>query len=277
MIRLIAADLDGTLISEGNRCDPSTSAVLKELKKSGILFAVCTGRPVSSMRHMLEGWGLEEVTDYIVGSNGGEVLDTATGELTRLNALSTDTVREIIDLYEPLGLIPSLYAGPVVYVERQSADTERIGERVGVEIRTGHIREMLKEPQPKYMFILDPALMEKAERFAAEHPDPRYAVFKTSYDLLEMTAHGMNKSTGMRWIMEKEGIRKDEVIAFGDNTNDIPMFAEVRYSVCVDNGTPDAKAAASYITESMENNGFAKWLEGHLRNGEITEEGEQRI
>ena len=130
----------------------------------------------------------------------------------------------------------------------------------------------MKEQQVKYMTILDPVMMETAERFAAEHPDPRYAVFKTAPDLLEMTDAGLNKGTGLSWIMEENGITPEEVITFGDNSNDIPMFRCAAYSVCMSNGSPDALAAARYTAGTVNDNGFAEWLKAHLSGNTITEE-----
>lgn len=272
MIRLVATDLDGTIISGGNRCDSSVAEAVRKLHSAGILFALCTGRPVSSMRHMLAGWGLEELTDYIIGSNGGEVLEMKSGRMETMKALDTETVRDIIDLYEPLGLIPTLYEGRILYVQRQTEDTQRVAERVDVEHRTGDIRELLNTPQVKYMMILDPALMETAERFAAEHPDPRYIAFKTAPDLLEMTEAGLDKGTGLSWVMKENRIRPEEVVAFGDNSNDIPMFRCAEFSVCMKNGSSDALEAAVYHAPSVEENGFADWLDGHLRGNMIKRE-----
>ena len=264
MIRLIAADLDGTIIKDGNVCDPSVREVLRCIKEKGILFVICTGRPVSSMRHMLEGWGIEEYTDYIVGSNGGEVLELSTGERTALKALSTDTVRDIIDLYEPQGLIPSLYIGSTVYVEKITPDAERVAARVGIGLKQGNIRALLKEPQAKYMFILKPEDMDAAQRFAQEHPDPRYIVFRTAPDLLEMTDPSLDKGTGLAWVMEKESISSRQTIVFGDNSNDIPMFRQAGCSVCMQNGSQDALDTADHTAKSVYENGFADWLYSHL-------------
>ncbi|MBE6117526.1 MAG: HAD family phosphatase [Erysipelotrichaceae bacterium] len=269
MIRLVAADLDGTIIQEGNVCDLSVGRTLKRLKERDILFAVCTGRPVSSMRHMLAGWGIEAYTDYIVGSNGGEVLNISNGEMTVLKALDVDTVRDIIDLYEPEGLIPTLYTGSTIRAEKITPDAVRVAERVGAGLRQGNIRELLKEPQVKYMFILEPENMERALQFAADHPDPRYTAFKTAPDLLEMTDPSLDKGTGLAWVMEKEGISPQDTVVFGDNSNDIPMFRQAGCSVCMQNGSQDALLAAKYTAGSVDENGFANWLNSNQNDNVI--------
>ncbi len=272
MIKLIISDLDGTIIRDDNRCDPSTPAVLRQLRPYGVRFAVCTGRPVSSMKHMIAEWGLEGLTDYIIGSNGGEVFNTATGETDHYNYLSVETIRDIIDLYEPLGLIPALYDGPVLYVQKITDVTTYLTMKIGVEQRQGDIRTLLKEPQAKYLMPLPRELMPKTEQFIKDHPDPRYIVFKSATVLVEMTDPSLNKGTGLEHIMEKEGITADEVIAFGDMPNDIPMLKLAKYSVCMETGSPDTLEAARYTAKSVLDNGFADWLQEHLRGNEIIKE-----
>ena len=118
MIRLIASDLDGTIINAKNQCDPSVTEEIRRLREHGMKFAVCSGRPIDSVLPLLEGWGLRDLSDYVVGSNGGEVLETATGKRQEYYPLEPDLIREIIDLYEPLNLIPTLYDGTRLYVSR---------------------------------------------------------------------------------------------------------------------------------------------------------------
>ncbi|MBR4456750.1 MAG: HAD family phosphatase [Solobacterium sp.] len=264
MIRLIASDLDGTLIDGFNRCGERIPETIDRYRKNGLRFAVCSGRPIDSVLPLLSGWGLDKVADYIIGSNGGEVLETATGKRQEAYTLSAETLRDIIDLYEPLNLIPTLYDGMRLYVSRITDGTRQVAGRIGVEVVEGDIRSLTVKPELKEMFIVEPERMEEVEQFALEHPDPRFAGFKTAVDLFELSHPLLAKDVGLRIIGSMMQITPNEMMAFGDTTNDVAMLEYVRYGVAMENGTDDAKAAAWKIAPSVDEQGVALFLEAHL-------------
>ncbi len=265
MIRLAACDLDGTIVDASGNCDPSVAETIRRLRNNGIRFAICTGRPVGSIMHLLKHWHLDGITDYIIGTGGGEVYDCASGKTDLFYTLDPEVILEIMDLYEPLGLIPTWYKGKQLYVQRKSADTQRVAERVYVDVFEADIRSLIRQPEIKEMFILDPALMDRAEAFYRSHPDERYVGFKTAFDLFEFNHPSLSKDVGLRAVGEKMHITPDEMIAFGDTTNDLEMLRYVRYGICMANGTEDAKAEAYDVAESVNDQGFAKYCDRHLK------------
>ena len=264
MIRLIASDLDGTIIDKHGQCDPSVPQEIERVRNMGVKFAVCSGRPIDSMQEVLEGWNLSAVTDFIIGSNGGEVLEVSTGKRVQTYCLQVDLMREIIDLYEPLGLIPCVYDGTTLYTQKITPQTRIIEKRIGVHLVETDVKTAITKPQVKIMFMMNPDQMEKTEEFAREHKDPRYLVFKTGPDLLEVNHPLLDKSVGLRIIAEMMRITPNEMMAFGDTTNDIGMLEYVRYGICMANGTDDAKAVAVGDAPSITDKGFAVYLQQHL-------------
>ncbi len=264
MIRLIASDLDGTIIDGYNRCDPRIPETIAHYRGQGVKFAVCSGRPVDSVLPLLEGWGLDAVSDYIIGSNGGEVLEIATGKRQEAYTLSAEVLKEIIDLYEPLNLIPTLYDGMTLYVSRITKETEEVARRIGVQCIEGDIRAMTVKPELKEMFVVKPEEMERVEQFAKDHPDPRFAGYKTAVDLFELTNPLLAKDIGIRIIGSMMQITPNEMMAFGDTSNDVAMLEYVRYGVAMENGTDDAKAAAYATAPSVNECGFVQFLTAHL-------------
>ncbi|MBE6123752.1 MAG: HAD family phosphatase [Erysipelotrichaceae bacterium] len=268
MIRLIATDLDGTIINSANECHPSTVEEIKRLRGMGVRFCVCSGRPLDSVVGLLKGWGLENDTDYLIGSNGGEVMELATGKRAEAYPLSPELLRELWDIYEPLGLIPTYQIGMDLYLPVITPQAEIVAHRVGINLIQQDVRTMDIEQRIKTLFILNPEDMEKAERYAAEHPDPRYIAFKTAPDLFEMTHPMLAKDVGVQIVAAMMHITPNEIMTFGDTTNDIRMLEYARYGICVANGTDDAKAAAFDIAPAMEEQGFAKYLRQHLQTPE---------
>ncbi len=264
MIRLIASDLDGTIIDANNACDPSVPEAIAHYRAKGVRFAVCSGRPIDSVQPLLHGWGLDSCSDYIIGSNGGEVLETASGKRQTAYMLEPEVLHDIIDIYEPMGLIPTLYDGMKLYVSRKTEETDIVAKRIGVNAVEADIRALTVKPELKEMFIVRPDLMEEAEQYAASHPDPRFNGFRTAVDLLEFSHPLLAKDVGLRIIGAMMHITQNEMMAFGDTTNDIQMLEYVRYGVVMENGTDDAKRAAWAIAPSVTEKGFARFLRARL-------------
>lgn len=267
MIKLVAFDLDGTVIDRVNRCDSSVSEVISELRKDGIRFAVVSGRACGSVEPLLEEWGLAGQVDYLIGSNGGELLNLETRKLTSTYTLEPEVFRDILDLYEPLHIIPTYYEGSTLYVQVMNEHVKAVGKRVGVNLVQADVREKFVSPTFKEMFIVEETQMKEVEAFAAEHPDERYISFKTATDLYEMNHPLLAKDVALRKITEETGILPEEMMAFGDTSNDIKMLQYVKYGIVMANGSEDAKAIAYDIAPSVDEQGFAKYLRAHVING----------
>ena len=273
MIRLIASDLDGTIIDARGQCHPDVVATLRRVRAMGVKFAICSGRPISSVLPLVEGWGLEGNCDYIVGSNGGEVLEVATGKHVKAYTLSPELIREILDLYEPLGLLPTLYGeGDELFVQDITPQAEIVAKRLGMRLTKADIRTITTEPQVKEMMILPPEKMAMAEQFYQEHKDERYIAFKTAVDLFEFNHPLLAKDVGVQVIGAMMHIEPDEIMAFGDTTNDLDMLRYVKYGIVMANGTDDAKALAYAIAPSVDDAGFAKYLDEYLQTPELKQE-----
>ncbi len=270
MIRLIASDLDGTIIDGNGVCDPSVPEAVDRIRSMGIRFAVCSGRPANSVSPLLKEWNLEGRVDYLIGTGGGEVLDLRTGKSSTTYMLEPDLVREIMDTYEPLGLIPSYQDGMTLYVTRTDDFVDDFAHRTALNVVVADVRSMIKEPQGKEVMILNPKDMDRVEQYAKEHPDPRYTCMKTAKDLLEMYHPLLAKDVGIRIVGSILHITPDEIMAFGDTTNDVEMLKYVTYGIAMENGTDDAKSVACAIAPPVYENGFARFLLEHVKDGEVT-------
>lgn len=266
MIRYVVSDLDGTLIDTKNECSKASIDAIRNLKEAGIHFSLCSGRPIDSVKGMLKGWHLDDLVDDLIGSNGAEILNLHTGKRQLLHPLSAELTKEIIEEYEKLGLIGTIYDSTVLYVSRNSKEVERVAKRLGLEIIVTDLFSKIDSPMPKEMFIMDKALMPLTEAYYESHLDNRYIGFKTAQDLFEIINSKASKGVGVQVIADEFGFKPDEIMAFGDTTNDIPMFTYAKYGICMANGSEDAKQAAYAITPSIEEDGFAKYIQEHLKS-----------
>lgn len=264
MVKLVACDLDGTIINADGTCNPSVNQAIDDLHAKDIGFAICSGRPISSILPLLKGWNMREQVDYIIGSNGGEVMDMKDQERIILSVIPKELILAIIDLYEPLGCVPALY-GPAdeLYVQTITKECEICSQRIGMRLIQKDIRPMIKD-EIKQMFIVDQDRMKDIEDFYQNHQDPRYYGFKTAVNQFEFNDPSLSKKTGLSKLAEMMGITNEEVMAFGDMSNDIEMLAWAKYGICMANGSEDAKEAAYDIASSISEDGFYRYVNQKL-------------
>lgn len=264
MVKLVACDLDGTIINADGTCNASVNQAIDYLHAKNIPFAICSGRPISSILPLLNGWDMKDQVDFIIGSNGGEVMDMNDRERIVLSTISKELILAIIDEYEPLGCVPSLY-GPVdeLYVQRVTQECMICAQRIGMKVIQKDIRLMIRD-EIKQMFIVDQARMHEIEEYYRSHQDPRYYGFKTAVNQFEFNAPDLSKKTGLKKVSEILGITNEEVMAFGDMSNDIEMLEWTKYGICMENGTDDAKAVAFAIAPSVSDDGFYQYVKNNL-------------
>lgn len=260
MIRLIASDIDGTLINSSSECTDRTIKALKDAKAKNIKFAICSGRPVSGIKPLLIGWKLNDIVDYVVGMNGGEVWNVKEDKFVTCYPLEEHIIKKLIDEYEPMGYIPTYYDDTGLYCQKITQDVINVATRTATPYFQGDVRALTKGPQPKLMFILPPEKMEDIEKYYEAHKSLDYVAFKTAKDLFEFSNPLLAKDIGVKIICAQMGIDMQDVLAFGDTTNDIEMLKEAGIGVCMANGSKDAKEAADYIGDSCDEDGIANFL-----------------
>ncbi|MFJ5882999.1 HAD family hydrolase [Kitasatospora cineracea] len=260
--RLIATDLDGTLLCSGGTVTARTAAALAAAEAAGVQVVFVTGRPPRWMRHLGPHIGGHGVA---ICSNGGAVVDVRRGELLETHPLDP--------------------AGALTVVDRLRAELP--GTAFAFEFPGGFARE------PEYNVVMwesdqDHPVGTAAELFAGgrvdglfkllgKHPDlgpdefldraraavgPLAEVTRSSpIPLIEISAPGVTKASSLaRWCAQ-QGIGADEVVAFGDMPNDLEMLAWAGRSYAVANAHPLVLAAVAHHTVSNEQDGVAAVIE----------------
>lgn len=264
MVKLVACDLDGTIINADGTCNASVNKAIQYLHSKNIPFAICSGRPISSILPLLNGWNMQGEVDFIIGSNGGEVMEMQEGNRIVLSTIPKELILEIIDRYEPLGCVPALY-GPTdeLYVQKITKECEICAGRISMRLIQKDIRSMVHD-EIKQMFIVDHDEMHNIEEYYQAHQDDRYYGFKTAVNQFEFNDPSLSKKAGLSKLAELLHLTNEEVMAFGDMSNDIEMLKWAKYGICMANGSEDAKAAAFDIAPSISEDGFCKYVKAKL-------------
>lgn len=260
MIRLVATDLDGTLVRSDQHISARSRDAIAALRSAGIKVAVVTGRPVRWIVPALHEIG--EV-DFCLAGNGAFVFN---GDLTEILHSS---------LLEPAHAaafaraIRSVHGEVAFAVERESGFSreEHYRERwPAVPASVMDLDELLSQPVGKLLVrhegLNADELLEAAAKIAIDHP---VTLTHSSTDgLLEVSALGVDKAAAVAWCAASIGACADDVLAFGDMPNDVSMLTWAGQSYAVANAHPAARAAAKSQALSNDEDGVATILESLL-------------
>lgn len=263
-LRLVICDIDGTLITSRKELTPKTKEVIERLHAHGVLFGIASGRSVHLMLSKnSKKWGFDWDFDVIIGMNGSELQDNVQNKRFDYYALSRQSIQEILEMMAPLNMNPFIYDEIGMLYVKDDETVIPSGIRNNIPARVASdISELYAAPNAKVMFRMKAERMEEALAYAKAHPSDKYQAFKTQSVMLEFADPRVNKGVALKEFCRMNGISMDQVIAFGDMSNDNEMLKEAGLGVCLLNGSEDAKAHADEITEkSNDEEGFACYVE----------------
>lgn len=263
--RLVASDVDGTLLDPLEAVTARTAAAIARTLAAGTPFVLVSGRPPRWIPSVAKAAG---VAGYAVCSNGAALYDIGADEVLQTHEIGPELLR---DLAHDLA--------------RTLPDSRIAVERLGRSARALDGREFATEegyehPWPgegvfataKAEVIGHPAvklLVRHMGMTSAELADATDALFGDVVDItyssnvgmVEISAHGVTKGTGLAGLCERVGVDRAGVVAFGDMPNDVPMLRWAGHGVAMANAHPDVRAASDEITASNAADGVAQVLE----------------
>lgn len=264
MIELIAIDLDGTLlrndktISEGNR------EMIRKAIDNGVDVAICTGRPLEAIQKFLDTLETNSAEHYSITYNGGLVIQNKTGKVASQVTMSMADAKRLYDVMASLELplesvlidavyqfpFPENHPGhyqqtmnflPFKQFDMDNLDPETAIFKVVINTETDHLMRMIDQI-PNWVY-------------------EDFEVMRSHPFQLEIMPKGIDKGTGVSHLADILELTKDQVMVIGDEENDLAMLKWAGTSVVMENGRPDVKEFADYITDSNENDGVAKAID----------------
>ena len=271
--RLLAVDLDGTLLSPDNRIGAEDAAALRRAADSGTQMLIATGRghhSVMRLRGVLEELA---VPAYLALHNGALVLDPSGAELWR-STLSQEAVAAVVPRVRAAGLHPMLYVGvaggggaEVRLVLEKAAHRSRCAQFY-LRTKTDILELAADVAAAAHRGVLGMVSFgTRAEvvsgAAALAHLDGRIASWWAPFpsaDALEAVAPAGTKGHAVRRLTERLGLAPRDVLAIGDNANDLDMLRYAGTAVAMANATPEVRAASDFVTASNADAGVAAAL-----------------
>ena len=261
MIRLIALDLDNTLLGEDNTIPPEVCAGLRRASALGAEIMIASGRLFS---FTLEYARQIDSRAAVIAYNGGW-LETQQGEVL-FSALVPEEIRREMAVYcRENGLYLQLYDpwnGHVICIDRFLPDFPSPRYRLPDSYyrECGNLEEV-PIATPKLVIYDQPEKLQALLPHFKERFGTALDYSFSDRHILEMMPGGVNKGSTLRFYCESRGIRREEVMAFGDSGNDMAMLRYAGIGVAVANGTEEIRQAADYVSRAERAFGVLEGLE----------------
>lgn len=255
MIKLVVTDIDGTILIPEKGINNSVKQCLRELKEKGIHVAIATGRSFASAKYIAKEVGIE---CPLICYQGG-LINSFDGEILNVKYLDEKIAREIVKDCRKRNIHLNVYIEDKLYVED---DNEYIKDYIGDKgidyFLVDSFDELDFSKLNKLLAInYDPNFVDELiEEYKTKYPQI-YVVRSFKY-FCEIANKEATKGNAIKFLADKYNINIDEVLAIGDQNNDIEMVQTAGCGVAMGNGTPEIKAIANYITDNVENDGFIK-------------------
>ena len=286
MYKLIAIDLDGTLLNSNGIATNETIETLREIINKDIKIVLASGRMIDSIKSIAEEIGGQK---YLISGNGSIVYDIENHEILYKNFLSKEKVLDVIKICEENSIYYNIYTENevltpalkynVLYYHKENANREE-KDRTKINIVNNMYEYVNNSERDDYLKIticdedrmIFNSIIRKIKQIKdidvldVEHMSRKNIMKGTetveiNYAYTEVSAQNVDKWSAIQYILEQEKIGKEEVIAIGDNINDKKMIENAGMGIAMKESTPVVAEIANIVTEENNNSdGVAKTL-----------------
>lgn len=258
MIKMVATDIDGTILKWSGEFSPAVIRCIKNLNENDIKVVLITGRMHGSTVPIAEKLGLNTP---VVSYQGGLIKDLNNNTLYQKN-LPCDCAKEIIRWARENNIHINLYMNDKLYVEKDSSAIQKYIQGKFVNYNVCSF-DKLDIADVNKILAIDYNDADRVtgwvEELSIKFPD-LYIVKSTPY-FCEIGSKDAKKSSGIEHLCNMWGIKKEEVLAIGDQNNDIELLKAGGIAVAMGNATEELKQYADYITDTVDDDGFVKAID----------------
>jgi Cof subfamily protein (haloacid dehalogenase superfamily) len=268
-IKALAMDLDGTILAPGAVLNDRTIKAIDACKKKGLQIIIATGRALEAaepFRHALGACG------PMIYFNGAMVVEMPDEHVLSAVPLNSEAAQFCVDLAREKGVYCQLYISDgnhsgrtTLMAERDCPEREAYLKHTRLLAELGDLKDALLRAGPggciKTMFLAEPEILSGLRPILEEGLGKSVYTARTLSTFLEVMDASVSKGQGLKYIMERFSLKRDEVIAFGDEENDLPMLATAGFAIVPSNAKDALKTKADLIIGSNIEDGVAVFLE----------------
>jgi len=263
--RLVVADLDGTARSRRLGITPGVRAAVAAARARGVGVRVATGRMWASAAPWVEALGADSP---VILYNGGQVFDFQAGRVLHDRRLGAESTRQALALIrrDP-DLQPHLFLDDQAYVERCHPLTDLYAQDDGITCKVVTAFESLLTGDPHKILVVGPPPRVTALGAAVREARLPVHAVQSEPTYLEFLPPGISKGSALRAMLEGLGIDAGDVIAVGDNWNDLEMIEAAGLGVAMADAPEGVRARADHVCASADDDGLREVIERFVLDG----------
>jgi Cof subfamily protein (haloacid dehalogenase superfamily) len=268
-IKALALDLDGTTLAPGAVLTERTIRAVNACREKGLQIIIATGRAIEAAERFRIPLCAEGPMVYF---NGAVVADMPGAKILSATLLDLEAVNFCVDLSRSTGtyyqvFLPGTTANPRqrLVAERPGAERDMYHNHTGIQAEIGDLKEAVAAPGLKgcikTMFLAEPEVQDAIRPKIEERFGDKLYIARTLRTFLEIMNPNVSKGEGLRVALQRRGLEASQVIAFGDEENDLPMFGAAGFAVAPANAKESVRNAADLVIGPNTEDGVAAFLE----------------
>jgi Cof subfamily protein (haloacid dehalogenase superfamily) len=259
-IRLVALDLDGTLIGKDLTISPRVRESIAAARKRGAEITIVTGRMFAAARPFAETLG---ITGPLVCYQGAAIYEAGTGRVLRETPVRQDVTRQVLEWCAERNVHVQCYSDDKLFVDHINRFSKRYAALARVEpTLVPSLREAFADrPSIKVVLVDDP---DRAAAYLAELKPllgDRAYITRSHIDFVEVVSPDVNKGEALAFVAERYGATLAETLAVGDAWNDVPLIDAAGVGVAMGSGPPELFARADAVVGDVAHDGVAEAIE----------------
>ena len=295
MYKLIAIDLDGTMLNKYGIITQNTKDVIKKVQEKGIEVIIASGRTINSVKNFSKEINSK---NYFISGNGAITYDIKNDKILYENVLSKNKAQQVIKICEENSIYYSVYTENGIITKNLNYNTlyyykENLNKEEKEKTHINIVQDVynyIEEKDEKILKIMIcdnnqlvfKSILKKIKEITdieildVSHMSRKLIKQGTEeialeYFYTEITSKNVDKWNALEMLIEMLNITKEEVITIGDNANDVKMIQNAGLGVAMGESAPYIKEQANIVTESNDNDGVAKILQQYLLNNNVSE------
>ena len=248
-IKLIALDLDGTLLNSSKEISKENRLAINAARQKGVHVVLTTGRPLIAIQPFLKTLEMLDFEDFSITFSGG-LVQRNTGQILSKKSFSHDEILEIKELTSSLGIPCDVLSEEKVYMTKSKIDSQYDTlNKLLTFIKVDFDQVPLDVVYNKIVSCTEKELLDASLDKIPESYFDQFEIFKTQAKLLEFMPKGINKAYGLTQLINQLNLKPENVMAMGDEANDLSMISWAGYGVAMANAVPAVKEEARIISD----------------------------
>ena len=260
--KLIAVDIDGTLTNSRKEISPRTRYALLEAQAQGKKIILASGRHPVGVYPIARDLRLDSYGGYIMSFNGGKIIECATDKTIVTKLFPREFLPDIVNVLKDSNITIITWDDRRIFANSKRNDYTDIEQDV-LKTEMIVVEDFVSEIKFEINKILlagEPDELDEYQKILAKRYDGLLEVYKSAPYFLELMPLGVSKGSMLPLLLDKLGVTREELVAFGDNYNDMTMIGYAGLGVAMANGEAEVKKIANYVCESNDDDGIAETL-----------------